>query len=166
MSRDSEDLPRVHLLARLSGSGKTTYARKLALELPGVRFTLDEWMLRLHGLSYDDPRYPALAQTCKSLIWDTAQQVLTTGVDVILDWNQWSRARRSEWGSRATEQGYRPVIHYIRVPVETAIARVEHRTAQELSTAHALDAAGVRHLRAIFEEPTSDENLDLRIVAG
>ena len=108
-----------------AGSGKTTYARKLELELPGVTFTLDEWMLRLHGLSYDDPRYPALAQACKCLIWDTAHQVLTTGVDVILDWNQWSRARRSEWGSRAIEQGYRPVIHYIRDRALPACAPTE-----------------------------------------
>jgi hypothetical protein len=49
------------------------------VELPAVRFTLDEWMLRLHNLRYDDPAYPALAESCKSLIWDTALQVLRAG---------------------------------------------------------------------------------------
>jgi hypothetical protein len=68
---------------------------------PWVRFTLDEWMLRLHEPRHDDPTYPELAESCKSLIWDTLQ-VLRARVDVVLDWNQWSRKRRREWATRAT----------------------------------------------------------------
>jgi hypothetical protein len=109
--------PRVHLLAGLKWAGKTTYARRLEADLPAVRFTLDEWMLRLHELRYDDPTYPELAESCKSLIWDTAQQVLRARVDVVLDWNQWSRKRRREWATRATQARFEPVLHYIRVPL-------------------------------------------------
>lgn len=50
---------RVHLLCGLPGAGKTVYARGLEADLPAVRFTLDEWMLRLYSWSYDDPRYGA-----------------------------------------------------------------------------------------------------------
>jgi predicted kinase len=164
MLGDREASPRVHLLAGLNGAGKTTYARRLEAELPGVRFTLDEWMLRLYSFRYDDPAYPALAEVCRGLIWDTARQVLAAGVDVILDWNLWSRARRQRWTSLAIEHGYVPVLHYIRVPVETAIGRAERRAAQGTVSAHALDAAGVRHLWSIFEEPAEEENLELRIV--
>ena len=98
-------------------------ARQLEADLPAVRFTLDEWLLRLNDLRYDDPRYPALADSCKSLIWDTACQVMRAGVDVLLDWNQWSRARL-----------------------------------------HALDAAAVRHLASIFEEPAEDEGMRMQII--
>jgi predicted kinase len=58
MSGNLPFAPRVHLLAGLNGAGKTTFARHLEADLPAVRFTLDEWLLRLHGLRYDDPRYP------------------------------------------------------------------------------------------------------------
>jgi len=51
--------PRVHLLCGLPGAGKTAYAYSLEAELPAVRFSLDEWMLRLYPWSYDDPRYVA-----------------------------------------------------------------------------------------------------------
>ncbi|WP_460532347.1 AAA family ATPase [Flindersiella endophytica] len=37
---------RVHLLCGLVGAGKTTCARRLAADLPAVRFSPDEWMLR------------------------------------------------------------------------------------------------------------------------
>lgn len=73
-------------------------------------------MLRVHDLRYDDPAYPALADRCKDLIWDTALQVLGAGVDVVLDWNQWSRERRAEWAARARAQGSEPVLHPRRAP--------------------------------------------------
>ncbi|HEU5043946.1 MAG TPA: ATP-binding protein [Nocardioidaceae bacterium] len=103
----------VHLLAGLNGAGKTTHARRLERECPAVRFTLDEWMLRLYQRRYDDPEYPDLADRCRGLIWKTAQQVLSTGIDVVLDWNLWSRSRRQIWRDKVESAGHHPVLHYL-----------------------------------------------------
>jgi hypothetical protein len=158
------DGARVHLLAGLNGAGKTTYARSLERQLPAVRFTLDEWMLRLYRLRYDDPAYPAAAESCKELIWDVARQVLSAGTDVVLDWNQWSRARRSVWRDRAVEAGHRILLHYVDVPLDVAVERAEQRGRSGDPGAHVLDAAGVRHLAGIFETPSPDEGLELHVV--
>ena len=165
MPEDHLRTPQVHLLAGLNGAGKTTYARHLEGELPAVRFTLDEWMLRLHNLRYDNGAYPALAENCKSLIWDIALQVLRAGVDVVLDWNQWSRERRAEWAAKARAHGFEPGLHYIRVRLDTAIAQATIRNAQDQAYAHILDAAAVRHLASIFEEPGEDEGLQLQVIS-
>ncbi len=101
-------LPEVHLLAGLNGAGKTTFAKHFERTLPAVRFTLDEWMLRLNALAFDHPDYPPAAARCRDLMWDTAVQVLRTGSPVVLDWNQWSRSGRAEWVS-ASERGRRAV---------------------------------------------------------
>ena len=154
----------VHLVAGLPGSGKSTLARRLEQELPAVRFSLDEWMLRLHGLAYDDPRYPELARDCQELIWDLAEQVLHGGTDVVLDWNQWSRERRRTWGDRAVAAGHQRLLHHVACSVETAIARVEHRAALAHGADHVLDANAVRHLARLFETPTADEGIELRVV--
>lgn len=154
----------VHLLAGLNGSGKSTHARLLERECPAVRFSLDEWMLRLFRLRYDEPSYPAFAERCMSLIWDTAQQVLITGTDVVLDWNQWSRARRRTWRERVEAVGHRPVLHHLEVPLETAIQRVEQRAGHAPPDAHVLDAEAVRHLAGMFEPPTPDEGMQVRVV--
>ena len=154
----------VHLLAGLNGAGKSTLERRLERQCPAVRFTLGEWMLRLYQLSYDDPRYPELGERCQSLIWDVAKQVLATGTDVVLDWNLWSRARRQTWRDKVAATGHHPVLHHVRVSVDTAIRQAERRRREGVATAHVLDAEAVRHLARLFEEPTTDEGIDLRFV--
>lgn len=154
----------VHLLVGLNGAGKSTYARRLQRERPVVRFTLDEWMIRLYRLRYDDPSYPALADTCQDLVWDTAQQVLATGTEVVLDWNQWSRQRRATWRDKVLGAGHQPVLHHLRVSVETAIARAEERGRRGAPGSHVLDAQAIRHLDDIFEPPMAEEGLEIHIV--
>jgi predicted kinase len=106
----------VHLLCGLNGAGKSTYARTL----PAVRFSLDEWMLRLYSLPFDDPAYGPLAETVKLLIWDAAQPALARGEDVVLDWNSWSRARRAAWRGRIEAAGHRVVVHHIDLPMRAS----------------------------------------------
>jgi predicted kinase len=83
----SRPLPTVHLLCGLNASGKTTLAKNLAAALPAVRFSLDEWMLGLFDLRYDEPEYAKARDRCSEIIWQTAVQVLDLGCDVVLDWN-------------------------------------------------------------------------------
>lgn len=116
-------------------------------------------MLRLYEVSYDDPSYPGLRERCTDLIWDVAQQVLDTGTDVVLDWNQWSRSRRATWRDRALSAGYQAVLHHVRVPLDTAITRVEQRARAGVAGAHVLSADGVRHLASIFEPPSAGEGI-------
>ena len=154
--------PTVHLLCGLNGAGKTTHARRLTEERRAVRFSLDEWMLRLHAeLRYDAPGYGELAERCKALIWEVARQILALDHDVILDWNGWSRARRATWRDLAREAGYGVVLHYVQVPLEVAIARADARTAANTAGAHRLDANAIRHLSALFEEPSGDEGMPI-----
>lgn len=155
-------LPEVHLLAGLNGSGKTAFARELEVSLPGVRFTLDEWMLRLHQLEFDHPDYPAAAARCRELIWTTAVNVLRAGAPVILDWNLWSRARRAEWWNRACAVGAPCVLHYVNVPINVAIIRAAARVDP---AAHTLAATDIRHLAGLFEPPSATEGFALHEVS-
>lgn len=82
--------------------------------------------------------------------------------DVVLDWNQWSRARRSRWRDTARQAGCPVVLHHVDVPVEVAVARALGRT--DTAGAHHIDEAGVRHLAGIFEPPTADEGIPIRTV--
>jgi hypothetical protein len=45
-------MPSAHLIYGYLGAGKTTFARQLERDIPAIRFSHDEWMVRLYG---DDP---------------------------------------------------------------------------------------------------------------
>ena len=155
----------VHLLCGYNGAGKTTYAKRLAETHAAIRFSLDEWMLRLYpGLSYDSDGYGTSAEVCKNLIWDVALEVLRRGLDVVLDWNQWSRSRRAIWRDKAAKVGHPVVLHFIDVPVDTAIGRCAQRAAGSNPGSHVLTPGDVRKLALIFEKPTTDEGMPIEIV--
>jgi predicted kinase len=162
-----EPQPSVHLLCGLPGAGKSTYAQHLADIRLGVRFSLDEWMIRLYGLPFDHPDYPSRSERCQQLISDVALQVLRAGHDVVLDWNQWSRQRRARWGNWAHNAGYRVELHYLVTSLETSITQALTRREQpESSTSHNIDEAEVRHLADIFEPPTEHEGISITIVSS
>ena len=98
---------------------------------PTVRFSLDEWMLRLYSdLSFDSAGYGLRAEICKDIIWDAAPQVLLCGVDVVLDWNQRSRSRRASRRDNALNAGFTPTLHFSDMPLEPAIERAAQRLAK------------------------------------
>jgi predicted kinase len=142
----------------LPGSGKTTLARELAEKHGAVRFTLDEWMLRLHGLSFNDPAYGELASRCQGLIWDTALQVLTAGADVVLDWSMWSRERRRLWSARVSDAGCRVVVHYVATSSEVAAERARRRSGPYN---HQIGPSDVSHMVGLLEPPEATEGFNL-----
>lgn len=148
----------VHLLCGLVGAGKSTHARHLETDLPGVRFSLDEWMLRLYALPYDDPAYGKLAELCKAMIFDTARGPLGLGVPIILDWNHWSRERRRVSASWARECGDDVILHHVDTPIDVVVQRLRSR---DEAHAHRISAADARRFVTIFEPPSAEEGIEI-----
>src|SRR5690625_1548786 len=150
----------VHLFYGLSGSGESTLARQLCAEGSAVRFTLDEWMLRLHPeLRFDTAQYAERAEAVRELIWSVAEQVLATGVDVALDWNSWSQHRRAWAVQRAHAAGAEVVIHWLMTSADEAARRLEGRATANMPFTHPTTAAGNEHLQRLMEEPDPAEGL-------
>ncbi len=120
----------LHLIHGAVGSGKTTLARKLERELPAVRFTHDEWMVRLHGPNPPAAGFAEEAARIWELIWEQAERVLRVGADVILDGGFWSRASRDDARRRAAAIGAACRLYAIGCPREVARQRVQERTAR------------------------------------
>ena len=87
-------MPAAHLIYGYLGAGKTTFARQLERDIPAIRFSHDEWMVRLYG---DDPPIEQFAV----FYWRIHEQVeaiwlrcLELGLDVVLDFGFWTRRER------------------------------------------------------------------------
>jgi predicted kinase len=147
------------LVCGLVAAGKSTLARRLADELPAVRLSRDEWMIRLHGLGYEEPGYVERLGPCTELLWDTALAIVTADASVVLDWNFWSRERRADARRRAAAAGVAVRLHWLDLPVDVAVERARTRLAAQPADAHRIGEDGVRHMATIFEPPEDAEGI-------
>lgn len=155
---------RVHLLYGLAGSGKSTLARELCTEGGAVRFTLDEWMLRLFpGLDFESRAYGDAAAEVRDLMWTVAEQVVRTGSDVVLDWNSWSAARRRWAVERAAAIGAPVLLHRLTASIDRASEQAGRRAERGTRYAHQVTREGNQHLATLMEEPTSDEGFEIQV---
>jgi predicted kinase len=114
------------LIVGLPGAGKTTLARRLEEERAALRFTPDEWMEPLFGVSEDNGRRWVLES---QLFWGMAARALTLGVDVVLDYGCWSETERDLFRNRAHDLGARADIVVLDPPLEVLWQRLEARNA-------------------------------------
>ncbi len=122
-------MPTLHLLHGLPGSGKTTYAARLARELPAVRFSPDEWMVALHGTNPPAATFRAELAKVLDLIWLHVERVLAAGTDVVFDGGFWRRAERDAARARAAAFGVSCQLYVFACPVSLARERTLARTA-------------------------------------
>src|SRR5581483_3371514 len=101
--------PTLHLTCGLPGSGKTTFARRIAVERGALRFTKDELVLALGGDLYDD----ALRDRVESALIELAFELLAAGRSCILDFGLWSREERDALRVRARAEGFRVELHFV-----------------------------------------------------
>jgi predicted kinase len=78
-------VPAAHLIHGYLGAGKTTFARRLERNIPAIRFSHDEWVVRFYG---NDPPIEHFADYCRR-VYEQVEEIwprcLELGVDVVLD---------------------------------------------------------------------------------
>lgn len=151
--------PTVYLLCGLPAAGKTTLAKQLEEKQGAVRFTLDEWMIRLYDYTIFDREYGEYGRRCRELIWQTAVNVLKQGVDVVLDWNQWSSKRRQAILKRIEAIGANHQLIYLNIP--PMVARERLQTYQATNYQHVISVAEFDRFWPFFEPPTVSEGLNI-----
>lgn len=118
-------LPRLHLICGLPGSGKTTLALKLEEKFNAVRFSPDEWILRIVGDVFNENARASI----EAVQADLAFRVLALGLDVILENGFWKRSERDSYRRRAVSCGASMQLYYMDVPRERLKSRIIARNA-------------------------------------
>jgi predicted kinase len=117
-----------HLIHGFVGAGKTTFARLLEARTGAIRFTHDEWMHRLYGANPPQDRFFELYDRVDELIWELALNLLGSGTHVILDSGFWARSKRDTARAAVESVGARPVLYWVRTPLEIMRKRVRERS--------------------------------------
>ncbi len=153
----------LHLMVGLPGSGKTTRAIQLAQECRALRLTPDEWHWYLFGDDFyndsaKDQAHHLRHTKIEELMWDTAQRVLSLGVDVILDFGCWTKAERDAFREKARLLGVGFQIHYMDCPEEVLWERLRRRNEQvEHGARFRISRESLRAWCGIFEPPSQEE---------
>jgi predicted kinase len=150
-------MPAAHLIHGYLGAGKTTFARQLERDIPAIRFSHDEWMVRLYG---DDPPAEHFADFYRR-IYEQAEEIwprcLELGVDVVLDFGFWSRSERDATRQKiSTIGGAQARLYQLTCPEDEAWRRIEKRTA-DLQGSLLIDRNSFEVFKVRFEPLDPDE---------
>lgn len=147
---------RISLLCGKTGSGKTTYARKL--EAAGaMRFSTDEWMIRLFGHHMSREEFNERMNTCEKMVIELAAQLADRGVDSVIDNGFWRReardaARLALAGSAADLE-----LVYLDVPDTVLKQRLNQRNAALPEGTFEITSDMFEQFSSWFQAPAPDE---------
>lgn len=147
--------PMIHLLCGLPGSGKTTLARQLEADLPALVLSEDEWVSRL--FPPEAAHSDKVRMRVKHLQWAIGVRTVRIGRDVVLDWGAWSRKERDIFRARAAADRVPLRFHYLDVPFDELLRRIERRNADLPPATYHVTEADLRRWLRWFEPPTADE---------
>jgi predicted kinase len=135
------------------GAGKTTLARQLERDCPGLRLCPDEWMADLAMDIYDASAREGIEQ----LQWALAQRVLVLGATVIVEWGTWARSERDALRERARDLGAAVELRFLDAPLEALWARVRHRDKGRALGHRAFTLADLEESMKLLERPDTEE---------
>ena len=116
-------MAKVFLIIGLPGSGKTTYASRLAVKHHALRLTPDDWMIPL----FDEPAGEGKRDVLEGRLISLAVQLVRLGTNVVLDFGCWSKDERSSLRWLFEREGAEIELVYLAVDRATQLARIGSR---------------------------------------
>lgn len=147
------EAPTLYLTAGLPGSGKTTWATRLAREEAVIRLTPDDWMAPLFADSDAGGRRDVLEGR---LIW-VAHQALLAGASAVLDFGCWSPEERYAIRSVAVLASAEFVLRDFPVAEEERRARATRRWLDRPATTFPMTDADHDRFLAAYRPPSEAE---------
>jgi predicted kinase len=144
---------RLILTCGLPGAGKTALAMQLAAERSAVRLTKDEWLWALGSSPWDRLTNEKIERE----LWRLAQEILSYGLSVVLDFGLWARVERDEMRATARSLGVGVELHYLEVPTDELWRRIESRNSAPPWQNEPISRADLDEWLGVFQAPSADE---------
>lgn len=152
-------MAKVYLICGKLCSGKSTYTAKLRVEKRAAVLSVDELMLAVFPPQLGD-KHDEYTEKAKRYLLARAEELVSLGVDVILEWGFWRKTDRSAIREWFGKRGTATELHYLDIDDETWRERVSKRNAEVAagrSDAYFVDDGLMAKFGAMFEPPSRDE---------
>ena len=156
----------VHLVAGSTGAGKSTYASRLAANIGGVVFAIDDWMHRLfrpdHPADATFEWYMERILRCEAQIWSLCIECNRRQTPTILDLGLTDREHRARFVKLAASANVPMRLHFVDVPPQRRWKRVEQRNHERGETFRfAVTRDNFDFVEQRFEAPSTNEGVPL-----
>lgn len=152
------DKPAAWLLAGLTGSGKTTFARRLEAE--GVlRLSVDEEVFARHGrhgIDYPEHEYPQREAPVVRDVQRRLAEAVRAGQPVVLDYGLWRRTERDAYKKLVQDAGGSWRLIYLKVDKAELLRRLAERNLRADANALRVTPEMLDAFCARFEEPVGE----------
>lgn len=149
MAKSPRSAGKLIVVCGLPGAGKTKHAKQLCANGGGVRFSPDEWMEALSLDLYDEDRRARI----EALQWRLAQEFLSLGATVVIEWGTWGRSERDTLRLGARAAGAKVELHYLRATLDVLYERVRRRGMESPP----ITRADLSKWVEVFQAPTVEE---------
>ncbi len=154
----------VHIMCGLPGTGKSSYARKLATDKDAVLFSLDEWMTDLLGDSYKNTEFERFVLPCQKMIWRASLPLLDREIEFVYDFAIYSKKGRKELFDKIRGYGAEAIIYYFNIPHETCKERLRRRGVSKTVHEAVVTPEQFDKLVTYFVPPSEDEGFKVKII--
>lgn len=153
-------MPTIYATHGMTGSGKSTFAKKFCAENKVLRLAHDDIMITLYGSNPPADKFAEYFKGVDKLLEKLAIDLLKNGNDVFLDLGMFERKTRDHWRSIAKELNAEFKLFFIDCPREVAKERTLKRTAEMPDGAFFIDENGFNVINARIEPLEDDEEFE------
>lgn len=149
----------VILTCGLICTGKTTYAHRLQKEKKAALLSVDEITLALFPDDVGD-MHDTYVERAEKYLFEKALELTETGINTVMDIGLWTRRERDEAREFFRSKGVKCEIHYIAVPQEEWLRRIQKRNTAVQSgecSAYYVDEGLAKKCLGLFQPPEEDE---------
>lgn len=150
--------PVVYMICGFIGAGKTTFAKKLEKKTGAIRITKDEWLIKLFGHNSRIKGFEEYDKKICELSNNIAFKFIEHGLGVIIDDGFWVKEQREEMRKRIKKAGARPVLYYVKCPMEVMKERAVNRSSNLTEDSFEIDEELFDKYIKYWEPPGEDEN--------
>ena len=147
------------------GAGKTTRSRLLAREENAVLISEDEWLSTLYPReikSFKD--YRRYSSLLRPLIQAHVENLLRTGVSVVMDFPANTVKQRKWFSELASTAGASSILIYIRASDATCLQQIAKRRIEQPERADFDTKSVFDEVNKFFEEPEEFEELTIQVI--